>query len=419
MSTRITTATLTNFQRVSFARIEPSGNLIVLAGKNRAGKTSTNDGIEAALCGHNSRNIKRPIKDGHGKGSIEVKLSDGSTLIRSYTPSGTTLKGTDADGVKFGQAEIDRRISSLGIDGRRFITLGEKEQLKALLNVVDLPFVPAELDAERKRIFEKRADANRNVKDLAARAGQYGPKPAGLPDEEVSVGDLLTQYREAQGEHAHRAQLARDRDLTAEKINQLQDRKDELLAELRRVDLSIEEAQQDHLQIQEAIEQANLTGLPNLEAIQSQIDNAEQVNASVRTAKAADELRAALSAARESADTLTRELEAIDKTKVDGLAAADMPVEGLTFDDEGVLYQGVPFSRASGREQLIVSCAMIMATDPELRVIVIRDGNVLDMEGMQLLQDMAESNDFQIFIEIVAEDAGDHEFYFADGELAA
>ncbi|WP_461169311.1 AAA family ATPase [Arthrobacter sp. Z1-15] len=402
MSTKITAATLTNFQRVSFAKIEPTGNLIVLAGKNRAGKTSTNDGIEAALCGHNSRNIKRPIKDGHGKGSVEIQLSDGAKLIRTYTPSGTTLKGTDAEGNKFGQAEIDRRISSLGIDGRRFISLGEKEQLKALLNVVDLPFIPAELDAERKRIFDKRADANRAVKDLTARAGQYGPKPAGLPDEEVSVSELLAEHRAGQtlNHQIHVARTARDG--WADKVE--------------RMKRELAEAEEQLKSAQQRLDGA--TKPVDLEAIQSQIDTAEQVNAAVRTAKAADEVRAALATAKESADALTTELEAIDKTKTDGLAAAEMPVEGLTFDDEGVLYQGVPFSRASGREQLIVSCAMIMATDPELRVIVIRDGNVLDMEGMQLLQDMAEATDFQIFIEIVAEDAGDHEFYFADGELA-
>ena len=402
MSTKITAATLTNFQRVSFAKIEPTGDLIVLAGKNMAGKTSTNDGIEAALCGHNSRNIKRPIKDGHGKGSIEVKLSDGSTLIRSYTPSGTTLKGTDADGVKFGQAEIDRRISSLGIDGRRFISLGEKEQLKALLNVVDLPFVPAELDADRKRIFEKRADANRTVKDLTARAGQYGPKTAGLPDEEVSVSELVAEHREAQllNIKIEKADAA---------VVHWQERVDALKKELENAQTELDNASDYSAKAPEKVD---------LEAIQSQIDNAEQINADIRTAKAAEQVRAALTTAKESADALTAELEAIDKTKTNGLAAAEMPVEGLTFDDEGVLYQGVPFSRASGREQLIVSCAMIMATDPELRVIVIRDGNVLDMEGMQLLQDMAEATDFQVFIEIVAEDAGDHEFYFADGELA-
>ena len=186
MSTKITEATLTNFQKVSYAKIVPSGNLIVLAGKNGAGKTSTNDGLEAGMCGHNGRNIKRPIKDGHGKATIDIKLSDGSTLIRGYTPSGTTLKGVDAAGNKFGQKEIDARLSSLGIDGRKFIGMGEKDQLKALLSIVDLPFNPAELDADRKRVFDERANVGRDGKAI----GDVTVDKS-LPTEETAAGEII------------------------------------------------------------------------------------------------------------------------------------------------------------------------------------------------------------------------------------
>lgn len=403
MSTNITEATLKNFQKVSFAKIEPSGNLIVLAGKNGAGKTSTNDGLEAALTGHNGRNIKRPIKDGHGKATIDIKLSDGSTLIRGYTPSGTTLKGLDAEGNKFGQKDLDARISSLGIDGRKFISMGEKDQLAALLSIVDLPFKPAELDAERKRLEAQRLSVGQQGKALGE-----ATIDASLPTEETSATEIIGAIREAQEQASRIADTQNSVSFAKNKVEEITAQ----IAELTRHLEQWTEAVIQHQAELEAMEQpADVTGL------EAQLASVEESNASIRANNQAREQAQRKLELRTEYEALTEQIKALDQRKVDGLAQAEMPIEGLNFDDEGVLYQGVPFSRASGREQLIVSCAMIMATNPEIRVIVIRDGNVLDMEGMEILQAMAEATDFQIFIELVKEDKGDEEYFFAEGEL--
>lgn len=404
MSTKVTTATLTKFQKLTFAKIEPSGNLIVLAGKNGAGKTSFNDGLEAGFTGHNGRNIKRPIKDGSGKASIEIDLSDGSKLIRGYTPSGTTLKGIDAQGVKFGQAQIDARLSSLGIDGRKFIGLDEKKQLAALLDIVDLPFKPAELDAQKKALEAERVQVGRDGKAI----GDVTVIPD-LPTDETSAQEIIAAIRAAEALKRENAEVEIGVQVAASEVASLTAKIAELTGALESWTQTLE------------ARTASLAGLPepaNTTALEAQLATVEEANADIRANNTARAQSAAKEALRTKYDGLTAEIKALEARKAEGLAKADMPIEGLTFDDEGVLYQGVPFSRASGREQLIVSCAMIMATNPEIRVIVIRDGNVLDMEGMQVLQDMAEATDFQIFIEIVADVQGDHEHYFVDGELA-
>ena len=398
MSTKITTATLTNFQKVSYAKIVPSGNLIVLAGKNESGKTSTLDGLQAALCGHNSRDIKRPIKDGHGKGAIEIQLSDGSTLLRGYTPSGATLKGKDAAGAQFGQQEIDKRLSSLGIDGRKFISLGAKEQLAALLSIVELPFVPAELDAERKKI-----EAARLLVGQQGKAIGDVEFDATLPAEETSVSELIRQYRDGQTQNG-------TLDAALDQMEEASVRVNELEAKLILAKANLKAAAETLKAAPDRVE---------LEPLQEKIDTAEETNAAIRANNAAIQQAKRKDSLRDEYTALTTDIEAIDKRKKDGLAAAVMPIEGLDFDEEGVLYQGVPFSRASGAKQLIVSAAMIMATNPEIRVIVIRDGNVLDTDNLALLRDMAEATDFLVFIEIVAEDAGDNEYFFVDGELAS
>ncbi len=113
---------------------------------------------------------------------------------------------------------------------------------------------------------------------------------------------------------------------------------------------------------------------------------------------------------------LTGELERLDRYKADELAKAKMPVEGLGFDLDGVTYNGVPFSQASGAEQLRVSVAMAMALNPDIRVIRISDGSLLDSTNMARLAEMAQEHDCQVWIERVDE-SGHVGFVIEDGSV--
>lgn len=422
---KITELEISKFQRISYAKIEPTGNMIVLAGKNAQGKTSALDAIEANICGHNGRNITRPILDGAGKATIETRLDNGYTMIRKYTPSGTTLTAKDADGSKLGQADLNKMIGALGIDASRFATIGEKEQLKTLLSVVDLPFNPAELEAERKRIFDERTAVSRDEKNLAAQLKSYPAAVAGLPETEVSVAGLLSEYRDAEKAARRQQDDHDDLAIVESKVSTCNADILEVLQEIERLKREVErlEGKRDGFKADVAATEkviANHPTLPDFAAIQEQINGAEETNAAVRAEQTRRAVENNLAVTRTEADALTAQLEAIDNRKVDGLAAAadKMPVEGLTFDDEGVLYQGVPFSRASSAEQLIVSVAMIIATDPDLRTAVVRNGNDLDADSLAILEEMATDNDFQVFIEIVSDDT-DHEYTFVEGEISA
>ena len=407
-----------NFKRLRAVEISPDGNLVVIAGRNGQGKTSVLDAITAALGGSSTKALPRPIRDGEDKASIVLETED---LIVTRTFSGGTSKLTvkNKDGATFskGQAKLDQLLGRLSLDPLAFTQLSEKDQLKTLLDLVDLPFRPADIEAERAKVFAERTDVNRRVKELQGQAAGYSI-PASTPEEEVSVSALLTEYREAQQEHARRAALVAARTAAGEKLYQLRDRKEELLAELHRVTISIEDAEQEHLGCQEAIEMASVASAPNLEAIQSQIDTAEQVNAAVREKKQAQQVQQRLTALKADAEQLTDQLEAIDKRKADGLAAATFPVDGLGFDADGVTYQGIPFKQASGAEQLRVSLAMAIALNPGLRVIRIADGSLLDSTNLQLIEDMAVAHDYQVWIEMVNE-SGEFGIVIEDGEVAA
>ena len=388
---------ITNFQRVSAVKIEPTNNVIMLFGKNAEGKTSVLDAIETTFCKFNARVTKRPIKDGAGRADIKIKLTDGTLLHQKFTPSGPTLTGKGPDGGKLGQKELDQALSLLGVDAAAFINAGEKKQLEILLSIVDLPFKPAEIDAERKKI-----EADRLLVGQQGKAIGDAVVDETLPAEETSVSELIRQYRDGQVQNG-------TLDAALDQMEEASVRVNELEAKLILAKTNLKAAAETLKAAPDRVE---------LEPLQAKIDTAEETNAAIRANNAAKQQAERKEALRVQYNEHTAAINALDQRKADGLAKAEMPVEGLSFDEEGVLYQGVPFSRASGAEQIIVSAAMIIATNPEVRTMVIRNGNVMDESSLQTLKTMCEDNNFQAFVEFVS-DSEDHEFRLVDGELAA
>ncbi|PCC31415.1 AAA family ATPase [Glutamicibacter sp. BW77] len=387
---------ITNFQRISAVKIEPTNSVILLFGKNAAGKTSILDAIETGFCKFNAKFIKRPIRDGAGRADIKIKLTDGTQLHQKFTPSGPTLTGKKANGDKLGQRDLDQALSVLGVDAASFIMSGEKKQLETLLSIVELPFVPAELDSEIKALEAKRLLAGQQAKVI----GDFDVD-ANIPTDEVSLNELIIQYRAGQESNAQLDAALDGVEAATEYVTVLE-------RQLIKAKESLKTAGEVLKAAPDRVE---------LESLQAQINNAEASNSAIRANNSAREQVARKDKLLSEWASFDAQIKEVQKRKADGLATAEMPVEGLSFDEEGVLYQGVPFSRASGAEQIIVSAAMIIATDPEVRTMVIRNGNVMDERSLQVLQSMCEENNFQAFVEFVS-DSEDHEFRLVDGELA-
>jgi DNA repair exonuclease SbcCD ATPase subunit len=393
-----------NFKRLRAVEISPGGNLVVIAGRNGQGKTSVLDAITAALGGTSTKALPRPIRDGEDKASIVLETED---LIVTRTFSGTTskltVKGKDGATFSKGQAKLDQLLGRLSLDPLAFTQLSDKEQLATLIDLVELPFDPTKLEAERAKVFTERTDVNRRVKELQSQAAQY-TIPADVPAEEVSVSALLTQYREAESQHRELASSRRTLEAAQTKVENLR--------------AQLAAAEEERSQARAYFEDWDEADLPDLEAIQSQIDTAEQVNSNVRMAQGHRQIVERLTTLQGDAEFLSAQLAAIEKRKAEGLAAATFPVDGLGFDTDGVTYQSVPFKQASGAEQLRVSLAMAIALNPGLKVIRIADGSLLDSTNLQLIEEMAVANDYQVWIEMVDE-TGDFGITIEDGAVAA
>ena len=125
------------------------------------------------------------------------------------------------------------------------------------------------------------------------------------------------------------------------------------------------------------------------------------------------------SARREAHKGLSERIKACEGKRQEAIQAAKMPLEGLSFNDYGnIIFGGFPLDQASQAEQLRISMEIAMAAQPELRIIRISDGSLLDSESLEAIRTAAAAGDYQIWIESVDE-SGKVGVVIEDGEVVA
>ena len=98
-----------------------------------------------------------------------------------------------------------------------------------------------------------------------------------------------------------------------------------------------------------------------------------------------------------------RSVEKARKDRVKAMKAAKWPVEGLSSNSSGVTYNDLPFEQCSSAEQLRLSCLIGSAANPELKLMFIRDGSLLDPNSLKEVEKIAINTGTQIWIERVSQ----------------
>jgi DNA repair exonuclease SbcCD ATPase subunit len=408
---RITVLEAENFKRLRAVRIEPDGSVVVINGANRSGKSSTLDAIWAALGGKDA-SPEVPIREGARRAVARVTLDSGLVVERTWSVSGAsklTITGVDGERMRSPQTVLNELCSKHTVDPLAFASMDPRKQAATLKQIVGLDF--SELDAKRQKLYDQRTEANRDAKRLEAQLPEHD---ASAPEKEVAVDGIMAEYQRANEEH--QAFEARRKTLseTEEGNDRLRERIQKVRAELERLECSLADRESWIADERRDIE---TIALPSLDFISEKMSHVQEINEAVRSNARRAELVKKLTAALRESDMLTGAIEAIDDEKAKMLEQARFPIHGLGFDDAGVTYQGLPFSQASHAERLRVSTAIGLALNPELRVLLIRDAEKLDADGMRLIAELAEEHKAQLWLERAGH-ADPGAVVIEDGEVA-
>lgn len=403
-------------------RPDPGSPVVEITGANGQGKTSCLDAIWYAL-GGGAAIPAMPVRRGAAKAEVTLDLGE-YKVTRRWSPSGGTYLDVQPPPGKGGpQAFLDTLIDKrrIAFDPLAFDRMKPADQRAALLETMGLGEALAKLDAERKGVYEERTGVGREAKYLEAQVAGLPQATPGTPAAEVSVAALGQELASAvalqRQADEHRATAARKRaeataaTQRAEGLKrQLDALKAEFSATVQRTTALIAEAQA-------ADAAAAAVHVPETEPIRTRMGQAESVNAQVRAARQRAQAEQALAAKKAEADALTKRLEDVDTRKTALCAGASFPVPGLGFSETGVTLSGVPFEQASASERLKVGLGLALASNPRLKIVLIRDGSLLDEDSMALIRRTAQEHGAQVWIERV-DASGSTGFAICDGELA-
>lgn len=421
--------TIENIKRVQAAHIEPNGSLVVVSGKNGAGKSTVLDAIWWALQG--KKVIQgEPIRRGETEGMIRVDF--GRLVVTRYFQKEeggeytTSLTVNSADGETFASPQhlLDQFYASLSFDPLAFMRRDKKGQVDDLRRLVNIDLDFDAIDRQNRTDFDKRTEVNRRVKSLQERVAAAGKDLDGLGIRvgsvvETSAIDTAALLAEMEKASAANADVEREKirregaRLQAENVQGRVSRlRDEAEAARKRAEEL--DAEADRMEADRDKILAELDALPELDAavdvaqVRAKIEQANVENArrqKIRDAFAKrDSAAADLAAAEAEYQAFTDAIAARNKSKDDALAAAKMPIEGLAFGEGEVLYNGLPIDQASSGEKLRVAASIGFAMNPELGVVLMKDAAFLDEDGVEFIRAEAERRGYQAWIERVGTD---------------
>jgi DNA repair exonuclease SbcCD ATPase subunit len=434
---RVIKFTASNVKRVRAVEIEPTAEgLVIISGKNGEGKSSTLDALWLVLGGREaSKGVDKVIREGADSAEAEVDLGKLIVRRRWKRKDGgeitSTMEVRNKDGAKFErpQSILDSLFEVVALDPAAFAGMTPAEQVEELIRACDEEETLAALDEERAEVYERRTEMGRKLRSVEAEiAGipEHGPE---VPDEEYSTAEIVQYIDDAR-------QAAADYTAVIEEPTRALELLDEAEAEVVAVEEEIEALQKSIAEVKEKLVRKKETRYdrkkqltlaerhaaqavppPDIEELKAKGDDLDALNAKVREKNRRLKLEAEATNISADYDALTASIQDIDAEKRAIITGAKLPVEGLSFTEDGVTVDGIPFTDCAESLKLRIATGLAMALNPTLRVIRITNGHALDSESMEVLRELAEDRGYQVWVERI-EDKTEGSLVIVDGLVA-
>lgn len=445
---------LSNFQVIKEFDADFTGNVYFITGDNELGKSTLLKAIGALLTGERDD----VLRNGETKGFAKMVIGDDgeeydvSLSFTENNPRGTLSIKQKSTGMQSNNVSMLQRIFGYqDFDAVEFsrwseTAEGRRKQIavvKALLPVEVRDRIEA-IDTEVAGLKQERTGVNRDVKTFTAIAKEAGSK-LDADDikkyaEPINVTDLMAQQAntiklEEKAKQVRAAMAQRTEQLAAipERLRnadaEFTAKKEELhkLVEAARIayeqakeneKLGVESLNAQHVEAIQAIEAERkdyearkANAVKWLEEYESEppVDVTEQLaNADFHNkmcALVADYKTKSNEAkkAQEKADKMDKQVETLLGERAGLIANAKLPINGLSFTDDGLELNGTPFvpGRVSDSQIMEIATKLIIASNPTVKVFRIARGESLGEKRLKNIVTIAKKYGFQGFIEQV------------------
>lgn len=390
MPVTINTLEIENVKRVKAVALTPSSKgLTIIGGKNGAGKTTVLDAIVWALAGDRYKPSEAAREGSMTPPHIKLTLSNGLTVERKGKNAALTV--TDPTGKRAGQQLLNEFISVLALDLPRFMQANAKEKADTLLQILGIGPQLKQLDDEISRAYTQRTTVGQ-IRDQKQAYADELPEYPGVPEEEISVAELLSRHKAILAKNAENERNRNGLDALRGEADLLQaqiaDMTATLTAKIRQRDDILNAIAETERTVGEMHDESTAE-------IEANIANIEQINAKVRANLTKEHAIEAAKIETEKYRELTRYIDAKRCERLDLLEGANLPLPELTVEDGDLKYKGHSWDCMSGSEQLRVAAAIVRRLNPSCNFILLDKLEQMDLDTLRDFGEWLESEGMQ------------------------
>lgn len=419
-----------NFKKLKLIELDfdENNNIVMLSGKNEQGKSTILDAVWAALGGA-SAIPSDPIRHGEKRATVELEIDD-ILVKRVITPKSQRLEVIQSgEKVDSPQTLLNNLISKIGLRPRAFAEADKDSQVEMLLEVIDVDLNLDKLseiantsnitkknnpfdiiDDVYERLYYDRRDINRDKKKAKAELDMLEDVEevksvviSELIEEKDKLEDrndeILEKEEDVRKYEDYIVDLNKDINSLEQQIAELQIKLGNLKKE-RKESASTLDTMNKNLSTMLDEYQDNED---RLQEINNEIKQADETNAKAQKWKEKVKAQEKYDKYKAESDIYTERLDRISKYKEELMAKTKFPIKGLSFKDGEIFYKGVPLAQASKTEKLQVSFAVVKKMDPELKLVLIEDGNTVDREHMDVIRELARDKNYLVLMEYMDE----------------
>lgn len=436
---RILTAEISNYKNISHKEIDFGGRSAIIVGQNGAGKSAL---LSALMSPIDSKVIPpRPVKDGEEKAEVEIELGgilNGEEVRYTLTAyfSQSNQKGrivvSDENGkIDGGKAIIDSLVGNIGFDIFDFINkaktstgrvseAGIREQIEILTSLMPQAGVDQlnKLDLEYETKYKERTTVNSEVSRLTEVVKHdFSPEEIELyekPKSDSEVKEKINQVVELSEKWVANKNKITQNEKDLESLPTEIEKLEEMLAEKK---LKLEAAKA--FKIKGDAWLTKNPEKPSVDTLSKELEAIQEHNKKHLRVKELLDTQKTLREKKEEAEKLSERLDQIKKDKKNVFSSHPLPVKDLEFDDSLITYKGLPLHDEQINTSTLISIGMEigMAMNPNLRVMIIRHGGLLDDTTMKHVLDAAEQKGYQLFIEKVVSGQENADIEFVEREI--
>lgn len=367
-----------NVKRIKAVKVEPSENgLTVIGGRNNQGKTSVLDSIAWALGGDRFRPSEATRQGSVIPPYLHIVLSNGLVVERKGKNS--DLKVTDPSGQKAGQQLLNEFVNQFALDIPKFMNASGKEKASILLNIIGVGDKLLELERNEAELYNRRL-AIGQIGDQKSKFAKEQPYYPDVPQQLISPSELIKQQQEIllrneenRKKREHAVELHVERNRLAEKVNSLQEELERYQKKLLQIGKDMEIAYKTSEELQDE----------STAELEASLANIEEINRKVRANLDKEKAEEDALAYKNQYDTLTSQIDAVRKAKMDLLIDADLPLDDLSVKEGELTYKGQKWDNMSGSDQLKVATAIVRKLNPKCGFVLLDKLEQMDLESLK------------------------------------